>query len=459
MRELRGMADAVPPFRPKLTHESQDVLAAVRSQVVRCRRRSNAFTAQRALYSVGGGALTAICLLVGLAFFLPLALYAAVVWGAVAAFAGLGAITAIRVRQEWIPKRRASIFIDHRAGLEDRLATLAACPNRHSRLWGVLLRDNLRILPRWTPRALVPRAVPRNLWFPLVALLVMLGLFRQVQREPTVATTVPEAAETEGLFVSEAHPTDRGEVESTEEGAFTFLSALPEKLREAILRSAAREAGQGIGEGQHAGSRSGEEAGTAEHRRGSEGGDPRSGQTYAAQGMPEGDASVGAESGEAPGKTAQRSVAGGNRLAALQREPARGDGPKPLPRVETGRPRESARRPLSKSGRTAGKGGGSQGAGRGGDRPGLFGPPDLEGPVPGSFSVDLAGARGRSAGDREGELDFAGRPASDLASEQGLDDAIRRAQIPPEYERIVQKIFSRSDDGPGSPSESSGPSR
>ncbi|MGH7818963.1 MAG: hypothetical protein ACREQ9_04245, partial [Candidatus Binatia bacterium] len=63
----------------------------------------------------------------------------------------------------------------------------------------------------------------------------------------------------------------------------------------------------------------------------------------------------------------------------------------------------------------------------------------------GSFDLDLAGQRveGRNRG---GEDEPAGaRPAADVTANQHLDDAIRRAQVPPEYEQIIQRMFSRAD--------------
>jgi hypothetical protein len=74
-----------------------------------------------------------------------------------------------------------------------------------------------------------------------------------------------------------------------------------------------------------------------------------------------------------------------------------------------------------------------------------MGPPDAEGKATGSFPLDLTGARSQMSGSEEGDADFSARPASDLAADQRLDDAIRRAQVPPEYEQIIQRIFSHAD--------------
>jgi hypothetical protein len=35
-------------------------------------------------------------------------------------------------------------------------------------------------------------------------------------------------------------------------------------------------------------------------------------------------------------------------------------------------------------------------------------------------------------------------PAAGLSRRQALDDAIRRVQVPPEYEEIVKRVFARS---------------
>jgi len=44
-------------------------------------------------------------------------------------------------------------------------------------------------------------------------------------------------------------------------------------------------------------------------------------------------------------------------------------------------------------------------------------------------------------------------PPPRLAEDQRLDDAIRRAQVPVEYEKIVQRLFNRGAEAPPSRAE------
>jgi hypothetical protein len=392
-------------------------------------------------------ALLCLSLLVGLAFLLSRFSYAVFVWTTFVVLAAVLAAAAASAWREWIPRRSASIVIDHRAQLEDRLATLTASPPEGSRLWGYLLSDNLRLLPRWTPEQMVPHAIPRTLWLLVLSILLTLGVLRWAG---VGATGVESAANPEN-GEQEAGPQaaeDRSSGEASGgEGSLSILSALPEKIREAILGSAAQNSAQNAearGDGRLAGGRpaaQGVDGPIAPGR------DDRAGQGLPRQGKGE----KGSPSGEPPPQASDTSASDPRRGSEQKQtgqvpELAFGDSPKALPPVESGRPRDTTRRPSqSRDGRLAGKGGGAQGAGSGGDRQGLMGPPDAEGKATGSFPLDLTGARSQMSGSEEGDADFSARPASDLAADQRLDDAIRRAQVPPEYEQIIQRIFSHAD--------------
>ena len=126
--------------------------------------------------------------------------------------------------------------------------------------------------------------------------------------------------------------------------------------------------------------------------------------------------------------------------------PAHGDAPKAFSPDAT-KLHEQLAKSLGK-GSPTGVGGGSPGAGTGGDKSGLFGERQARGTAAGSFALDLDALLGGRP-DQNGEDEDSGlRPQTELSADQRLDDAVRRAQVPTAYEKIVQRIFSRgSDDG------------
>ena len=108
--------------------------------------------------------------------------------------------------------------------------------------------------------------------------------------------------------------------------------------------------------------------------------------------------------------------------------------------MESGRAKNPAHAPQAKAG---GSGNGGAGAGSGGDREGLYGERQASGKATGSFALDLDAMRSAQPA-KEGENDSpTSAPSSRLADDQRLDDAIRRAQVPVEYEKIVERIFNR----------------
>ena len=116
--------------------------------------------------------------------------------------------------------------------------------------------------------------------------------------------------------------------------------------------------------------------------------------------------------------------------------------------MESGRAKTQARAPQAKGG---GSGSGGAGAGSGGDQEGLYGERQAPGQTAGSFALDLDAMRSVQPA-KEGENDSpSAPPSSRLADDQRLDDAIRRAQVPVEYEKIVQRIFTRATESPDRP--------
>jgi hypothetical protein len=410
-------------------------IGEVERQIAEVRRRRNLFAAQQVVYVPLALAGALVALLIGLAFLVPLAGYIFAVWAAIGLFA-FGIVRALRrLRTSWLGADAARA-IDNAAGLEERLTTLTALSSKRveSRLWGHLVADNLRLLGRWTPQGLTPRRVPRSIWpalagaFVLAALLILASMSGDGDGEflPRPGAHPDGSEEGEGALSFEATDDDAqgGAVVDWSE----LLAAMPERLREEILRRAKRAApgtqpppgAKPIGRkkgGGTAGADSGSEKGSGHEQ----------GERIARDG-----AGPGGE-GKAPGQElARREQPPGPRGAPRGSEaPAKGDGLKVLGQ-------------RSKGQETGGSAAGGSGAGAGTAPGSLYGTPEGEQRPSGLFALDLDAERGDGGEDGEGEP--GSRPASPLASEQRIDDAVRRAQVPADYEKIVQRLFQRGDD-------------
>jgi len=431
------MSDAALPFRPRVSHPVDRALATIEAQAAAVRRRVNRFVVGHAVFVAGGAALLGICALVLLAFELSRADYAMTTWLIVTVFAILAAMTARAARRRWLPRGEATVRIDHQAGLEDRLATLAAAPDgaRTSRLWEFLLHENLRLLPRWEPRRFQPRAAPRSAWFFAACALVTLIVLPRALRTAADGAR-PERGATERAAESDGEEQAAG-AGSQETAGSSVWSDLPETLRQAILGNQSSHNFDGSIPQK-----------TVPLDR-----DP-GGPAIAGKGLPNkgpvrsapatADAARSAGQGTTPPAAAPVNPAKPpSGAGAPSSQIARGDRPKALERIESGRERPSAQtRPGQGKG---GSGSGGAGAGSGGDKEGLYGERQAVGRAAGSFMLDLDAARSMET-TKEGEGgELPLPPSARLSEDQRLDDAVRRAQVPVDYETIVQRMFNRGE--------------
>lgn len=439
------MHDAALPFRPRVSSPVDRALASIAAQALGVRRRSNRFVFARAFFVAGGASLLTFALLVGLAFVLSQTHYALGTWVAVSFLAVVVLACVRNARRTWMPKRDVALRIDRRAQLQDRLATLVAAPTlaRRSKLWDVLLRENLQLLPRWEPRRLQPRTTPRSIWF-FVLSLVIAGLTTQVLPRRGSGGAPPLGG------LGDAPPSEA--VSGDDEGApaddpsapaWSLWSDLPEDLRQAILGSRAiRNYAGNIPQKTQPLDRDRGAFAIAGSRMASNGGPVRSVPADADNARFAGQGKASKQPPAAPG-TGHESVNPGQAGAP----PIHGDAPKTLGGLESGRPRTAAstsRPPTAKS--DGGSGSGGAGAGAGGDKDGLFGERQAPSKPSGSFALNLDALRSGESS-KDGEEDAPPSPAvSRLAEDQRLDDAVRRAQVPVEYEAIVQRLFNRAPD-------------
>ena len=148
------MARSTPP-------DASDTIAV---QVRRVRWRWNFHALQWTLYllvALGAGTATVLLLL---ALRAGIALFAAAGASVVAA-AAAGTVLVVRSGwRRWLGRARAALWIDRRAALEGRLATLVELERtpvaRTAFFWPLLEAENAARLPAWAPERLLPDNIP-----------------------------------------------------------------------------------------------------------------------------------------------------------------------------------------------------------------------------------------------------------------------------------------------------------
>lgn len=438
------MQSASLPFRPRVADLADPAAAGIVSQAAHGRSRMNRVLLLHAMSIGVSVALLSFCILAVLASQLSRDGFALATWLLAALSASVMAICATQLWRSWISAADAPAVIDRRAELDDRLTTLLSVgpEAERSRLWEFLLRENLRLRPRWAPRMLVPRIAPPSIW--LFGFALLLSLYSVWQAPARLHRE--GASGLAGRPDPSAPPSSPEDAAPGEDGGATdgsTWSDLPQELRQAILGSTPSRAVQGSVPKR-----------TAPVENEIPGAVSIVGRNMKSSGpvrsMPATPESLRMASAPPAGRSAlparnpdkPKEGAGATAPAA----PAHGDAPKTLTpeRGNSQSTRDKAQNKQQPS-LTALGGAGSAGAGSGGDADGLFGEKQAVGASAGSFSLDLDALRGGDDGKDNGDgADH--RADSALAPNQRVDDAIRRAQVPAEYEGIVQRLFNRSAD-------------
>jgi hypothetical protein len=141
------------------------------------RRRLNLVTLQDAVYLGGSLVALAAALVIAAAVRGRGTLLVVAVWAAAATVTAALVAATLRVRRRWLSVEQVVRFADRRAALDDRLATLLLDPARAraSRLRDILLEQILAVAPRWDVDTLAPRRVPRSLFALLAALSALIA--------------------------------------------------------------------------------------------------------------------------------------------------------------------------------------------------------------------------------------------------------------------------------------------
>jgi hypothetical protein len=363
---------------------------------------------------------------------------------------------AVFLRRRWMDAGAVAWVADRRGGLTDRLTTLMALQRRprSSCLMPLLVKQILVLSPGWQPDRIQPRRFPRSV-FLLVASFLVLGATAWVSRHeppppvsqpapqpqvgPKAAPVAPVQQQRRGVGQQSAGETDvsteelgdlQADADSGESGGAArrgedrpvSIAALPDRLQAAIRQAF--------------------DAQPLDHPR------PLSGRSPSTPGETR-QGSNGREDGGGAGETRQGAPPRPDSAAAgrLQRGES---GP--------GKPTGQGGKGSDPGAEQQRNGGSSPGAGSGSSPGGLMGPEGSEAALGGAGSTRfkltitsfLRGAVQRNQGPRPPGARVGGAHGAPqggaataaLSDRQLADDLLRKAEIPPEYEDIVRRVYS-----------------
>src|SRR5436853_4412672 len=117
------MPHAALPFRSRVPTTVDHAVSSIESQAAEVRRRVNRFILERVLFVMGGAAFASLTVLVLMALRLSRLPFAVMTWLTLTVLVVVSLVSARRAARGWLPKAQAALRIDHRAALDDRLAT------------------------------------------------------------------------------------------------------------------------------------------------------------------------------------------------------------------------------------------------------------------------------------------------------------------------------------------------
>jgi hypothetical protein len=162
----------------------------IERQLRSIRRRRNLLTVQQALYLWGGLAVLASALLVLVALRVQAPVFSFAFWAAAGTVALGLAAAGHHLWRRWLSAGAAAHWTDRNGNLDDRLATLVAHNARPqpTRLASLVVNQLYTLRHRWQPKVLVPRRVPRSVYFFLASLfaLLMTAFIERPPAEPRV---------------------------------------------------------------------------------------------------------------------------------------------------------------------------------------------------------------------------------------------------------------------------------
>lgn len=452
----------------------------IEDRLRKLRRRLNSFAAQHAGYVAGSISVFALTLVIVTALRGSPLVFRVTLWLAGAAVLAAAVSGIVILRERWCDTRRAAALADERGRLQDRISTLLASREQRppSRLASLLLADTLALGARWEPGIIAPRRVPRSLYL-LLAALAALGSTAFLSRPvPPAAVAAPGGLE--GQIV-ESQPAAGAEASQVQLEAPQGSQASQPMAGEARTipgsqdeqgaggQDGALPAAQGTAHDERSGQRG---AGSQlaqqlqqmirQAFRAEKAGAPQ--QLAQAEPPPE-SADRRQDSSDRRGESADgkpgspRKDGQEDKKRAANDGRATGAGAQPKPgspgRGEANKPGERG----AKDGRVSDSAKGS-GAGVGHGGGDLLGGAQGQAAMPGAaepktFKVTLTSflqglavkpaPQRRPPSGKVPDQGFAGssHPPAALSEQQEADDLMRKAEIPPEYEEIVRRVFSR----------------
>jgi len=466
--------------------EERLALAEIEDRLRRVRARFNLYSLQHNLYGLGIAFSLGVALLILGAFLLSPWLFTLLAWPLLALLAFFLLVFLRRGVAGWTDLTAAARRIDALAGLKERLSTLVAQltagvigkPSPSS-LWPHLLEDNTARLPDWEVKKVAPSRIPWSFLPFLAALLLALFVITipllspssepnpfSLENVQTVLSDLPnrlgQVAEDKMSLLPDSPDQWGGSSIFSEDGSgeqgtakgdqsqgqgreqeSRSLASLPEELQKKI-----RQALQGLSDKDRGNEK--QNADLPSDRLALRPTDEAKKPDFSIQAkdLPKGQEQQARGRGGQGGddKGGPPSGPGGNAQA-----PAQGSGIQHLDRARLDR--KNARGQFQPDGpqipgSQGEAGAGGPGAGSGTD-PRLFGNPANLGAGAHTFQLALDATHEKTEGAVEGgEKDEGGiieKSTKGLSQRQSLDDAIRKAQIPPEYEEIVKRLFSRGE--------------
>ena len=180
-------------------------LAEIEERLRLLRRRLNAVVVQDAVYISGSVVVLVAAALVVLALRGSASTFRMAVWAGASLSAAVFAGGVVFLRRRWLDSQTIAHFVDRRAQLTDRLATIIALRRRQqpSRLAPMLIAQALGLGGRWQLQEIAPRRVPYSV-VALLASIVVLALTAFTARHQPASGSA--AAVAEGSAESVAMP-------------------------------------------------------------------------------------------------------------------------------------------------------------------------------------------------------------------------------------------------------------
>lgn len=183
-------------------------LAEVEERIRVLRRRLNVITAQHGVYLSLSAVAVALSGLIIIGLRGSTSAFRASMWGAVVLCLAAITYAAAATRRRWLDVAATARLTDRRAALTDRLVTLVdlrARP-RPSRLAPVLVAQLLALSQKWQPQQIAPRRVPRSVYALLASLLALSSTAFVERRPPEPPPPVQSGASMTGALTTTASP-------------------------------------------------------------------------------------------------------------------------------------------------------------------------------------------------------------------------------------------------------------